>query len=56
MKENEVVELMRSATSEDDWNTKCDYVKGMNEGKYPDFWYSAIVLSGVFSETKATWK
>lgn len=51
----EVRELMKSATSESDWNDKCDQVKKANGG-YPDFWYSTIILSGVLAETQAQWQ
>jgi hypothetical protein len=47
-----VVELMQSAISESDWNTKADQVKAANNG-YPDFWYSAIVLSGLMGRVSA---
>lgn len=46
MTEQEVVELMESATSESDWNSKCDQVKKQCNG-YPNFWYHAIVISGL---------
>lgn len=51
----EVIKLMESSQSEDEWNANCDKVKKAND-RYPDFWYSAIVLSGVFGDTEARWK
>lgn len=50
MNEAEVVELMRSSTSEEEWDDNCDRVKEACNG-YPDFWYRAILSSGVMTET-----
>ena len=52
MNQQEVIELMKSSKSESEWNANCDKVKKACGG-YPDFWYSAIVLSGVSKETSA---
>ena len=46
---------MSQATSEADWNRRCDEVKRANGG-YPDFWYSTIVLSGVAASTASKWR
>lgn len=46
---------MSQATSEQDWNNRCDAVKRANGG-YPDFWYATIVLSGVMSATSQNWR
>lgn len=54
MNEDEVVALMKSATSESDWNAKADKVKAACGG-YPQFWFDAIVLSGLLNKVKATW-
>lgn len=51
MTHGEVVELMKSATSEADWNAKCDRVKSAFGGDYPDFWFAAIVLGGIYEST-----
>lgn len=50
MNQEEVVELMKSSKSEAEWNANCDKVKKAFGG-YPAFWYGAIVLSGVSSQT-----
>ena len=55
MSEEAVVDLMRSSKSEAEWNANCDAVKKACGG-YPDFWYRAIVLSGVAAEVSARWK
>lgn len=52
--EDGVKHLMQSSTSETEWNANCDKVKKANNG-YPDFWYAAIVLSGLSAETQLTW-
>jgi len=54
MQESEVVELMKSSNSEQEWNDNCDKVKAACDG-YPDFWYSAIVMSGVLAGVKLCW-
>lgn len=46
---------MSAATSEVDWNNRCDQVKAANGG-YPDFWYATVIMSGVAAETSAKWK
>lgn len=52
MTQNEVVELMQTSKTEDEWNGNCDKVKKAFGGQYPDFWFSAIILSGVHKRTK----
>jgi hypothetical protein len=54
MSEQEVVELMKSSKSEEEWKANCDLVKSKCGG-YPSFWYAKIVLSGLASQTAATW-
>ena len=54
MDEKQVVDLMSSATSEKDWNSKADQVKKACGG-YPDFWYRAVILSGVMATTSMRW-
>lgn len=51
----EVIKLMESSKNAEEWNANCDKVKKANCG-YPDFWYTSIVLSGVFADTEARWK
>jgi len=52
MNEKEVVDLMASSNTADEWNANCDKVKKACGG-YPDFWYRAIIQSGVARETTA---
>lgn len=54
MTQQQVVDLMNGATSESDWNNKCDQVKAACNG-YPDFWFGAIVLSGLASRVQSNW-
>lgn len=54
MNRQEVVALMESSKSEDEWDANCDKVKRACGG-YPDFWYSAIVLSGLTGRVTARW-
>lgn len=55
MNKEEVVKLMESSKNEVEWNNNCDKVKESYDGEYPDFWYDAIIISGVFNETKKDW-
>lgn len=54
MTEQEVVALMKTSKSEEEWNANCDKVKATCGG-YPDFWYSAVIMSGLLTQVKATW-
>lgn len=47
MGKNQAIELMKSSTSKEDWNNKCDQVKAANGGQYPEWWYAEIVISGL---------
>lgn len=50
MTEQQVVELMSSSKSEDEWNKNCDVVKAYHQGQYPAFWYKSIIASGLARE------
>jgi hypothetical protein len=52
MNEREVVLLMASSKSTDEWNTNAEIVKAAFDG-YPEFWYEAILASGVAIRTLA---
>lgn len=54
MNEQEVVDLMKSSKSENEWNKNADKVKSAYNG-YPDFWYKSIIMSGLLATTKANW-
>jgi hypothetical protein len=47
--------LMASSKNEQEWNDNCDKVKAANGGDYPSFWFTAVILSGIASQTQATW-
>lgn len=47
--ESAVVIHMLGATSEHDWNTRCDEVKAANGGHYPPFWFEKINKSGLMA-------
>lgn len=53
--ESDVVKHMKQAANESDWNRRCDEVKDANGGDYPSFWFKAIILSGVASQTAMQW-
>ena len=54
MDKQEVVNLMKSSKSENEWDANCDKVKAACDG-YPDFWYSNIVMSGLFNDVSSKW-
>lgn len=41
-----VVNLMKSSKTENEWKINCDKVKQANNG-YPSFWYEAVILSNL---------
>lgn len=47
MTEAEVIALMESSKSEEQWNANCGRVKAAFGGQYPPFWFPAIILSGL---------
>ena len=50
----EVIDLMSSSNTESEWNSNADKVKEACGG-YPNFWFRAIVLSGLLKKTAAKW-
>ncbi len=46
---------MLGATSEQDWNDRCDQVKAANDGRYPSFWWEDINKSGIMAMVFANW-
>lgn len=43
----DVVSLMESSKSSREWDANCDTVKRAHAGRYPDYWYEAILASGL---------
>lgn len=54
MNEQQVINLMESSKSSKEWNANADKVKAACGG-YPDFWFGAIVMSGLASRVEANW-
>jgi hypothetical protein len=52
MNREEVIKLMESSQTEQEWNDNCTKVKTACGG-YPDFWFAAIVSSGLVSRVAA---
>lgn len=48
--ESGVVALMRSSKDSREWAANCDRVKASLGGRYPAFWYAAIIRSGLMNE------
>lgn len=63
MTREQVIALMLSSRNVDEWNSNCDHVKdsfavevnGQKRHRYPDFWFDAIMKSGVYARTEAKW-
>lgn len=52
MSESEVVSLMESSRTAEQWDANADKVKAACKG-YPEFWWPAVVQSGVMRRTAA---
>jgi|SaaInlV_100m_DNA_2_1039680.scaffolds.fasta_scaffold64052_1 hypothetical protein len=55
MNEQEVIALMETSQSEEEWNANCDKVKAACGGGYPGFWFAAINMSGLMAKIVARW-
>jgi hypothetical protein len=63
MTKEEVLNLMKSSKSEQDWRDNCDIVKlAVSEGRisnpsghYPDYWFNEIICTGMYHKLKANW-
>ena len=44
MTEQEVITLMESSRTSDEWNANCNKVKDAHGGRYPEYWYKTIVV------------
>lgn len=51
MTEQEVIDLMETSKSEQEWNDNCDEVKRRCNG-YPSFWYGTMIMSGRLTRIK----
>jgi len=54
MTKEEVVQLMESSQTAEDWDTNADKVKAACNG-YPSFWFPTIVMSGLVNRVAARW-
>ena len=54
MTRDEVIALMETSQTREQWNTNCDVVKANCNG-YPPFWFEAIIQSGVGDRIAARW-
>lgn len=52
MNEQEVIALMESSKSSQEWDANADKVKKACAG-YPAFWYPAIIMSGLAKRVMA---
>ncbi len=54
MDKKQVVDLMESSQTSEQWSDNCDAVKAACGG-YPDFWWQEIILSGLGDRVAARW-
>lgn len=52
MNKEEVINLMESSQTEQEWDDNCDEVKKACNG-YPNFWFKEIILSGLAGRVTA---
>jgi hypothetical protein len=50
MLKEDVVKLMSSSKTEEEWNANCDKVKDAHNGDYPNYWYETFLVSGLMSK------
>ena len=55
--ESEAVAYMGGSLDEEDWHRRSDSVKGdyFAMGKWPRYWFSAIIKSDLFARTEQSW-
>jgi hypothetical protein len=56
MSEREVLDLMKTSRSQQEWNANADEVKRNHGGEYPTWWFLLVVRSGLAGEVKRTWQ
>ena len=56
LSKQEVIDLMLSSESEKEWDENADLVKATNNGEYPGWWFSMIVIGGVSRKAKESHK
>jgi hypothetical protein len=54
MTEQEVVTLMKSSNTAQEWDANCGKVKHACGG-YPSFWWPTIIVSGLGDQVAAKW-
>lgn len=52
---NEWLEKLAATKSSSEWNRVCDQVKAAHGGEYPDWWWAAVMQSGLAAQTQAKW-
>lgn len=51
MTQKEVLDLMSSSTTSQEWNQNCLKVKEAHKGEYPSYWYAEVITSGLMDRT-----
>lgn len=55
MTEADVVALMKTSRSADEWNANAKIVKEAFWGRFPEFWWSAMMMSGLAHQIQQSW-
>jgi hypothetical protein len=53
--QDDELDSMKAASSEQEWNSACDAVKGRRHGEYPPDWYERVILSGLLANVRRNW-
>ena len=53
--ESDVIKLLESSQSEQEWNKNCNEIKAANDGHYPGFWFQEVVVNGLMAHVSSRW-
>ena len=56
MKRLQVIDIMSQATNLEDWNKRSEAIFRDHNGNRPDYWYQAIIVSGLFERKRNEWE
>ena len=55
MNQEQALKKLNAARNESEWNAVCDECKRANGGAYPDWWFPAVVSSGIARQAQLWW-
>lgn len=51
----EVISLLKTSKSANEWDRNCDQIKAANGNNYPRWWFAEVVMSGLAGRIAKTW-